>query len=98
MPHEPSKQSKIGEAVVVIILGLVLMAFVHWGFGLVVFVGLLMLFSPTDRARKMTARGSPSTPPNVQAARTADSGRAPGHGSPEDGHRTLDYPSRARQN
>jgi short subunit fatty acids transporter len=51
MPHERSKQSKMGEAVVVIILGLVLMAFVHWGFGLVVFVGLLMLFSPTDVAR-----------------------------------------------
>jgi short subunit fatty acids transporter len=51
MPHDRSKQSKISEAVVVIILGLVLMAFVHWGFGLIVFVGLLMLFGPADVAR-----------------------------------------------
>ena len=42
---------EISEAVVVIILGLVLMAFVHWGFGLGVFVGLLMLFGPAGVAR-----------------------------------------------
>jgi hypothetical protein len=46
VPHERSRQSKMSEAVVVIILGLLLMAFVHWGFGLVVFVGLLMLLGP----------------------------------------------------
>ena len=51
MPRERSKQSKISEAVVMVISGLVLMAFVHWGFGLVVFVGLLMLFGPADVAR-----------------------------------------------
>ena len=51
MPHERSKPSKISEAIVMIISGLLLMAFVHWGFGLVVFVGLPMLFGPADVAR-----------------------------------------------
>jgi hypothetical protein len=40
----------MSEAVVVIILGLLLMASVHWGFGLVV-VGLMMLFGPAGFVR-----------------------------------------------